>query len=175
MHDIGNAVNRKNHGLTGATLAFQLLDNMGMDMREIAVVIGAIGNHEEETGVPVGAVSAALIIADKSDAHRSRVRKDSYDSNDIHDRVNMSIKKNSLIVDRQKHVIRLVISMDQTSALIEYLQIYLSRIALSEKAAAFLGCSFELVINGATINRKAGTIKKITLKSSEREVSEDEN
>ena len=141
MHDIGNAVNRKNHGLTGATLAFQLLDNMGMDMREIAVVIGAIGNHEEETGVPVGAVSAALIIADKSDAHRSRVRKDSYDSNDIHDRVNMSIKKNSLIVDRQK----------------------------------FLGCSFELVINGATINRKAGTIKKITLKSSEREVSEDEN
>ncbi len=175
MHDIGNAVNRKNHGLSGAALAFQLLDNMGMDMREISTVIGAIGNHEEETGVPVSAVSAALIIADKSDAHRSRVRKDSYDSTDIHDRVNMSIKKNSLIVDKQKHVIRLVISMDQTSALMEYLQIYLSRIVLSEKAAAFLGCSFELVINGATINRKAGAIKKLTLKSSEREVSEDEN
>lgn len=175
MHDIGNAVNRKNHGLSGAALAFQLLDNMGMDMREISTVIGAIGNHEEETGVPVSAVGAALIIADKSDAHRSRVRKDSYDSTDIHDRVNMSIKKNSLIVDKQKHVIRLVISMDQTSALMEYLQIYLSRIVLSEKAAAFLGCSFELVINGATINRKAGAIKKLTLKSSEREVSEDEN
>ena len=99
IHDIGNAINRKNHGLTGAGLAFGLLKNSGMDMTEIATVLGAIGNHEEETGIPVSPVSAALIIADKSDAHRSRVRRDRYDLKDIHDRVNMSIKKNSLVVD----------------------------------------------------------------------------
>lgn len=174
IHDIGNAVNRKNHGLSGAALAFQLLNRMRMDMREIALVIGAIGNHEEETGLPVSEISAALIIADKSDAHRSRVRKNSFDYTDIHDRVNMSIKKNSLVVDKEKRVIRLVISMDETSALMEYLQIYLSRMILSEKAAAFLGCSFELVINGALINRQDGTAKKITLRSGEREVSEEE-
>ena len=146
---------------------------MRMDMREIALIIGAIGNHEEETGVPVSEISAALIIADKSDAHRSRVRKKNFDYSDIHDRVNMSIKKNSLVVDRDKRIIRLVIFMDETSALMEYLQIYLSRMILSEKAAAFLGYSFELVINGAVINRHTGTAKKITLKSSEKEVSEE--
>ncbi len=174
IHDIGNAINRRNHGLSGATLAAELLNKMKMDMREIAIIIGAIGNHEEETGVPVSAVSAALIIADKSDAHRSRVRKSSYDSNDIHDRVNMSIKKNSLVVDKEKRVIRLVIIMDETSALMEYLQIYLSRMILSEKAAAFLGYSFELVINGALINRQTGAKTKITLKASETQVSEDD-
>ncbi len=174
IHDIGNAINRKHHGLSGSTLAFQLLNRMHMDMREIALIIGAIGNHEEETGIPVSEISAALIIADKSDAHRSRVRKNSFDYTDIHDRVNMSIKKNSLVIDKEKHVIRLVISMDETSALMEYLQIYLSRMILSEKAAAYLGCSFELVINGALINRQDGTAKKITLKSGEREVSEEE-
>lgn len=173
IHDIGNAVNRKNHGLSGAAIAFPLLQRMGMDMREIAVIIGAIGNHEEETGLPVSAVSAALIIADKSDAHRSRVRRGSYDSGDIHDRVNMSITKNSLVVDREKRVIRLVIFMNKTSALMEYLQIYLSRMILSEKAAAFLGCTFELVINGSIINRKSDDISKMTLNASEKEVSEE--
>lgn len=175
IHDIGNAVNRKNHGLSGAALAFPLLTRMKMDMREIALILGAIGNHEEETGIPVSEISAALIIADKSDAHRSRVRKKSFDYSDIHDRVNMSIKKNSLVVNREKHIIRLVIFMDETSALMEYLQIYLSRMILSEKAAAFLGCSFELVINGAVINRHKGVAKKMTLKSSEKEVSEEGN
>ncbi len=175
IHDIGNAINRKNHGLSGATLAFELLNKMKMDMHEIALIIGAIGNHEEETGVPVSEISAALIIADKSDAHRSRVRRNSYDSTDIHDRVNMSIKKNSLVVDNEKKTIRLVIIMDDTSALMEYLQIYLSRMILSEKAAAFLGYSFELVINGALINRQTGAKTKITLKASEKQVSEDDN
>lgn len=174
IHDIGNAINRKHHGISGATLAFSLLDRMHMDMHEIALVLGAIGNHEEETGLPVSEISAALIIADKSDAHRSRVRKKSFDYSDIHDRVNMSIKKNSLVVDREKRVIRLVISMDETSALMEYLQIYLSRMILSEKAAAYLNCRFELVINGALINRQDGSVKKVTLSSGEKEVSEEE-
>lgn len=174
IHDIGNAINRKNHGLTGAGLAFGLLKNSGMDMTEIATVMGAIGNHEEETGIPVSPVSAALIIADKSDAHRSRVRRDRYDLKDIHDRVNMSIKKNSLVVDAKHRVIRLVICMDETSALMEYLQIYLSRMILSEKAAAYLGCSFELVINGALINRQTEKPSPVVLTGDEREVSEEE-
>ena len=174
IHDIGNAINRKNHGLTGAGLAFGLLKNSGMDMTEIATVMGAIGNHEEETGIPVSPVSAALIIADKSDAHRSRVRRDRYDLKDIHDRVNMSIKKNSLVVDAKHRVIRLVICMDETSALMEYLQIYLSRMILSEKAAAYLGCSFELVINGALINRQTEKPSPVILTGDEREVSAEE-
>lgn len=174
IHDIGNAINRKNHGLTGAGLAFGLLKNSGMDMTEIATVMGAIGNHEEETGIPVSPVSAALIIADKSDAHRSRVRRDRYDLKDIHDRVNMSIKKNSLVVDAKHRVIRLVICMDETSALMEYLQIYLSRMILSEKAAEYLGCSFELVINGALINRQTEKPSPVVLTGDEREVSAEE-
>ena len=174
IHDVGNAINRKNHGLTGATLAFGLLKNRGMNMTEIATIMGAIGNHEEETGVPVSPVSAALIIADKSDAHRSRVRRDRYDKTDIHDRVNMSIKKNSLVVDARKSVIRLVICMDETSALMEYLQIYLTRMILSEKAAAYLGCAFELVINGALINRHAKLQTSVVLTGDEKEVSADE-
>lgn len=174
IHDIGNAINRKNHGLTGAGLAFGLLKNSGMEMTEIATVMGAIGNHEEETGIPVSPVSAALIIADKSDAHRSRVRRDRYDLKDIHDRVNMSIKKNSLVVDAKHRVIRLVICMDETSALMEYLQIYLSRMILSEKAAAYLGCSFELVINGALINRQTEKPSPVVLTGDEREVSAEE-
>lgn len=174
IHDIGNAINRKNHGLTGAGLAFGLLKNSGMDMTEIATVMGAIGNHEEETGIPVSPVSAALIIADKSDAHRSRVRRDRYDLKDIHDRVNMSIKKNSLVVDAKHRVIRLVICMDETSALMEYLQIYLSRMILSEKAAAYLGCSFELVINGALINHQTEKPSPVVLTGDEREVSAEE-
>lgn len=172
IHDIGNAVNRKNHGLTGATLAFELLMRMGMDVGEIATVIGAIGNHEEETGLPVNPVSAALIIADKSDAHRSRVRKKNFDATDIHDRVNMSIKKNYLAVDAEKHAIRLVIYMDNTSATMEYLQIYFTRMVLCEKAADFLGYKFELVINGSIINRQKRIPARKPLKS-EKEVSEE--
>lgn len=172
IHDIGNAINRKNHGLTGATLAFELLMRMGMDVGEIAVIIGAIGNHEEETGLPVNPISAALIIADKSDAHRSRVRKKNFDAADIHDRVNMSIKKNYLAVDADKRAIRLVIYMDNTSATMEYLQIYFTRMVLCEKAADFLGYKFELVINGSIINRQDRVAARKPLKS-EKEVSEE--
>lgn len=173
IHDIGNSINRHNHGMMGAVLAFDILTKMGMDMEEIALIIGAIGNHEEQNGTPVNPISAALIIADKSDAHRSRVRKKNYNvDKDIHDRVNMSITKNYLAIDVEKKLIRLVIFMDnKVSSFMEYLEIYLSRMVLSEKAATFLGYSFELVINNTIINNQ----KRIANyeKGNETEVSED--
>lgn len=173
IHDIGNAVNRKNHGHTGAIIAFDVLSRMEMDVAEIAPIIGAIGNHEEETGLPVNAISAALIIADKSDAHRSRVRKKNCDISDIHDRVNLAIKKNYIAIDTDKKKIRLVIFMGSTSATMEYLQIYLTRVVLCEKAASFLGCTFELVINNSIINRQKSITPKVKLSGNEKEVSED--
>lgn len=172
IHDIGNAINRTHHGLTGAVLAYQILIRMGMDAGEAAQIIAAIGNHEEETGTPVNAIAAALILADKSDAHRSRVRRETADRKDIHDRVNLAIKKNYLAIDKKVKTIRLVIQMDNTSATMEYLQIYLSRMVLSEKAAAFLGYWFELVINGNVINRRKPS-PNVHPKAGETEVSED--
>ena len=172
IHDIGNVVNRINHGLSGAVIAFELLHKMGMPMEEIAVVTAAIGNHEEQTGLPVNAVSAALILADKSDAHRSRVRKRKADPGDIHDRGNLSVKKNYLAVDNEKHAIRLVIFMDDTSATMEYLQIYFTRMVLCEKAADFLGYKFELVINNAIINRQQPRSTR-RIPKTEKEVSEE--
>ena len=112
IHDIGNAVNRLNHGLTGAVMSMSLLENMGMDMNEISIIMAAIGNHEEQSGVPVNDVSAALILADKSDTHRSRVRRKNFNLNDIHDRVNLAIKKNYLAVNNADKTIRLVIIMN---------------------------------------------------------------
>ena len=173
IHDIGNAVNRKDHGITGATLAYDALNRMHMNYNEIALIIGAIGNHEEETGLPVNPISAALIIADKSDAHRSRVRKKTYNEGDIHDRVNMAIKKNSLVVDKEHRKIRLVIYMDDISSTMDYMQIYLTRIMLCEQAAHYLGCIFELVINDAVINRQKKPDAPVALKRGEKEVSED--
>ncbi len=173
IHDIGNSINRKHHGLTGATLAYDALSRMHMDVSEIALIIGAIGNHEEENGLPVNPISAALIIADKSDAHRSRVRKKTYNAEDIHDRVNMAIKKNYLVVDKVKRKIRLVIFMDDISSTMDYMQIYLTRIMLCEKAAEFLGCVFELMINGMIINRQKKIAAEPALSASEKEVSEE--
>lgn len=173
IHDIGNSINRKHHGLTGATLAYDALNRMHMDVSEIALIIGAIGNHEEENGLPVNPISAALIIADKSDAHRSRVRKKTYNVEDIHDRVNMAIKKNYLVVDKVKRKIRLVIFMDDISSTMDYMQIYLTRIMLCEKAAEFLGCVFELMINGMIINRQKKIAAEPALSASEKEVSEE--
>ncbi len=172
IHDIGNAINRTHHGLTGAVLAYEILIRMGMDAGEASKIIAAIGSHEEQTGLPISEISAALILADKSDAHRSRVRRQTADKADIHDRVNLAIKKNYLAVDSAKKIIRLVIIMDDSSATMEFLQIYLSRMALSEKAAAYLGCWFELVINGNVINRRRPTAA-VKRKAGETQVSED--
>ena len=175
MHDIGNCVNRLHHGISGAHLAFQILDKMGMDPDEIGAIILAIGNHEEDYGIPVNPVSAALILADKSDAHRTRVRRGVFDPDDIHDRVNYAIKKNFVVVDKERKVIKLVLFMDHSSSLMEYFQIYMSRMTLSEQAATFLGCTYELVVNDLVINshRLPNRPSALKLSDSEKNVSED--
>jgi metal-dependent HD superfamily phosphatase/phosphodiesterase len=151
MHDTGNSVNRNFHGHVSAVYAYYVLKELGMPLKDVNTVTAAIGNHEEETGTPVNAVSAALIIADKSDAHRTRVTQ-KYDPNEIHDRVNHAIKKNAVYINPEKRTISSRIYMNGTSSVMEYFEIYLSRINMSEKAAHLLGCTFKLYINDVLIN-----------------------
>ena len=139
--------------IAGLTL-LPILRETGMDMADIMEIITAVGNHEEQSGFISSNVSAALALGDKSDAHKSRVRNGQPDITDIHDRVNFSIQENRVTVDREKRIIRHELTMDDTSSVLEYLQIYLQRIVMCEKAAAFLNCSFELVINGQTVNNR---------------------
>ncbi len=152
VHDVGNCVNRHNHGISGATLLYPLLSAMDMPLDEVLIIVGAVGNHEEQTGSVVSAVSAALIIADKSDAHRTRVRRGHYDPKDIHDRVNYAIQKNTLTVSKEERIITFALEMERTSSVMDFLEIYLSRMVMCEKAANFLGCRFNMVINGLSIN-----------------------
>lgn len=152
LHDVGNAVNRVDHGITGGTMLFPLLLDVGMEISEVTTIVGAVGNHEEQNGKVVSAVSAALIIADKSDAHRTRVRRSSYNPGDIHDRVNNSITRNNVEVDAEKKIIRFAIEMDRSSSVMEFMAIFLSRMQMCEEAAHFLGCRFELVVNSVHIN-----------------------
>ena len=152
VHDVGNSVNRHEHGQSGAILLFPILKDMGMPVRDVVEVITAVGNHEEQSGFVSSAVSAALALADKADAHKSRVRKGGFDPNDPHDRVNNAIQHNRVVVDRFNGVIRQEIEMDRTSSVLEFLSIYMTRIVMCEKAAKFLGQRFELCINGQTIN-----------------------
>ena len=154
VHDVGNAVNRVNHGLTGGTLLFPLLLEAGLELSEVTTIVGAVGNHEEQNGKVVSAVSAALVIADKSDAHRTRVRRTPYNPDDIHDRVNYAISANAVEVDAQKRTIRFSIEMDDTSSVMDFMAIYLTRMQMCEEAAHVLGCRFELVVNGVHINRQ---------------------
>lgn len=161
VHDIGNAVNRCNHGLTSANLVYPMLKRLGMDFKSAGKVITAIGNHEEEIGSIVSVTTAALVIADKADAHRTRVLRDRFDADDIHDRVNFSIRKSFVQVDKDAKIISSKIYMDNSSSVMDYLKIYLKRIVMSEKAAHFLGCEFRLVINDVQINtpKKIGATK----------------
>lgn len=156
VHDVGNSVNRHDHGPNGAILLFPLLREIGMDIEDVMIIITAVGNHEEQSGTVSSAVSAALAIADKSDAHKSRVRNGRPDVGDIHDRVNFAIQENSVIVDRKHKIIRQELKMDESSNVLEYLSIYLPRILMCEKAAEFLGQHFELFINDRPVNNRAG-------------------
>lgn len=160
VHDVGNSVNRHDHGPNGAIMLLPILRDAGMDMNDVMEIITAVGNHEEQSGFVSSAVSAALVLGDKSDAHKTRVRGGKPDLNDIHDRVNFSIQENQVTVDRQARVIRHELTMDRSSSVMEYIQIYLSRIVMCEKAAAFLHCSFELVINGQTVNNRPHTVEE---------------
>lgn len=156
VHDVGNSVNRHDHGPNGAILLFPLLREIGMDIEGVMIIITAVGNHEEQSGTVSSAVSAALAIADKSDAHKSRVRNGRPDVGDIHDRVNFAIQENSVIVDRKHKIIRQELKMDESSSVLEYLSIYLPRILMCEQAAEFLGQHFELFINDRPVNNRAG-------------------
>ena len=160
VHDVGNAVNRHNHGPNGAIMLLPILKDAGMEMNDVMEIITAVGNHEEQSGTVSSAVSAALAIADKSDAHKTRVRNGKPDPTDIHDRVNFSIQQNSVTVDRKNHVIRHELVMDETSSVLEYTQVYTARIVMCEQAAAFLNCAFELVINGQTVNNRPPKTEK---------------
>ena len=149
MHDIGNAVNRTDHALSGAALAFSILKGLGMEPRETAAVITAIGNHDEKTANAVTPLSAALILADKSDVRRSRVRISLEAKNfDIHDRVNYAVEESSLTVQKEEGLITLALRIDTSiTAVMDYFEIFLSRMTLCRAAASFLGLDFELVIN----------------------------
>ena len=148
-HDIGNLVNRTDHSQSGAVMMFRLLDHKDMPAEDIATVITAIGNHDEGTGVAVNAVSAALILADKSDVRRSRVRNSDISTFDIHDRVNYSVEGSRLDVDTEKMEITLYLDIDSTiSSVMDYFEIFLGRMIMCRKAADYLGLKFGLDING---------------------------
>lgn len=156
VHDVGNTINRHDHGPNGAIMLFPILREAGMEMNDVVEIITAVGNHEEQSGAISSAVSAALAIADKSDAHKSRVRNGRPDPADVHDRVNFAIQENDVTVDRKRRVIRQSLKMDETSSVLEFLSIYLSRILMCEQAAEFLGQHFELYINDRPVNNCAG-------------------
>ena len=152
LHDIGNVVNRVDHSQSGAVMAFRILDRMEFPPEEIATVVSAIGNHDEGTGVPVGPVAAALIIADKSDVRRSRVRSKDDIYSDIHDRVNYAVTDAALDVIPEEGKILLSLDIDpEISSMMEYFEIFTKRMLLCRKAALKLGCTFHLKINGQIV------------------------
>ncbi|MBR7123207.1 MAG: HD domain-containing protein [Oscillospiraceae bacterium] len=149
LHDIGNLVNRKDHSQSGAVMAWSILNDMGCEPAEIAAIVTAIGNHDEGTGVPVNAVAAALILADKSDVRRSRVRNTDITTFDIHDRVNYSVIKSILEINESKTLVTLKLTVDtKYGSVMDYFEIFMGRMLLCRKAAEKLGLQFKLIING---------------------------
>jgi putative nucleotidyltransferase with HDIG domain len=148
LHDIGNMIHRQGHAHHSALLSVEILRKMGMPLEEIAVVVGAIANHHEDCGEPVSNVSAALILADKSDVLRSRVRNPKMISFDIHDRVNYAAERSEIIVEKERHLITLKLKIDTSiSQVIDYFEIFMTRMTMSRKGANYLNCDFRLVIN----------------------------
>ena len=148
LHDIGNLVNRVEHSQSGAVMAFRLLDNLGFSAAEIAKITTAIGNHDEGTGLPVNEVAAALILADKSDVRRSRVRNKDTIKLDIHDKVNYSVTSSDLKINTDKKTIELRLTIDtEFASVMEYFEIFTERMILCKKAALALGLTFKLNIN----------------------------
>ena len=152
LHDIGNTVNRVDHAHSGAIMAMTILRDLGLDPKEIATVIAAIGNHDEKTGTAVDAVSAALILADKTDVRRNRVRGRDRTKFDIHDRVNFAAISSVLHMDRDKRQITLDIQLDdEICSVLDYFEIFLERMLMCRRAAEMLGCSFKLKANGSKV------------------------
>jgi metal-dependent HD superfamily phosphatase/phosphodiesterase len=152
LHDIGNVAGRVNHEVTGALLASRVLGRLGMDPTDMAVVMGAIGNHEEQTGDPVSDECAALILADKSDVHRTRVRNPDPLTFDIHDRVNYAVEHSFLRVDAPARNVTLELTIDtRISQVMEYFEIFLPRMVMCRRAARWLQCQFRLQMNGTKL------------------------
>ncbi len=148
LHDIGNLVNRRDHSHTGAVMAWSILNDIGCDPAEMATIVTAIGNHDEGTGVPVNPVAAALILADKSDVRWTRVRNQDQSTFDIHDRVNYSVKKSVLKINEEKTLVKLKLTIDnRQGSVMEYFEIFMTRMLLCRKAAERLGLQFKLIIN----------------------------
>ncbi len=152
LHDIGNVINRVDHAQSGAVMAFRILDRLGADPEEIATIITAIGNHDEGTAVAVNEVAAALIIGDKTDVRRSRVRNNDFSTFDIHDRVNYAVEKSSTYFSEDKKSIILDITIDtEISSVMDYFEIFLGRMLLCRKAAEKLNIKFVLIINNQKV------------------------
>ena len=148
MHDIGNCINRVDHAHTGAILAYQILKDMGMDLKDRTEIMSAIGNHDEQTGTAVSDISAALILADKSDVHRDRVVNKNMATFDIHDRVNYAVTNADLVVNNKEKKITLDLTIDNhICPVLDYFEIFMDRTMMSKYAAKYLGIWFELVIN----------------------------
>ena len=152
MHDIGNAVNRKQHAEYGAILANMILERTDMPLEDRVAVVSAIGNHDESTGGAMDAISAALIIADKTDVRRSRVREQDRSEFDIHDTVNYAVTKSEITVNEEKNVITLHLEIDESiCTMYEYFDIFLTRMMMSRRAAEMLGAKFKLRVNGEKV------------------------
>ena len=148
LHDIGNLVNRIEHSQSGAVMAFRILDHLNFPPEEICTIVSAIGNHDEGTGVPVSPLAAALILADKSDVRRNRVRNEDIATFDIHDRVNYSVTNAELMIDDDHKTIQLTLAIDtEYGSVMDYFEIFLDRMILCRKAAERLGLQFKLMIN----------------------------
>ena len=148
LHDIANMINRYNHGVSGAVMAFSILSRLEMPPEEVSLVISAIGNHEEERGNAINHVAAALILADKSDVHRSRVTNRDFAKFEIHDRVNYAAESSKLLIDKTSRTVTLAVVIDTTICpVMEYFEIFLLRMVMCRRAAEFLNCQFKLVIN----------------------------
>lgn len=152
LHDIGNVIHRTNHPMHGAAIAFTILNEMGMDAAEIAPILGAIGNHEESSGLPISTMSAALVIADKSDVHFSRVQNPIIESYDIHDRVNAAVQKSRVEMNNEARTIQLTLEIDSSIAsVMEYFEIFLSRMIMCRNSAELFGYTFKLEVNGTLL------------------------
>ncbi len=152
MHDIGNVINRIDHAQSGAMMAFRILDHLGAEPEEIATVVTAIGNHDEHTAYPVNAVAAALILADKTDVRKTRVRSRAEISLDIHDRVNFAVQRSTVGIDTREKLFTLDLVIDtKICPVMAYFEIFLQRMLLCRKAAEFFGLRFRLQINGQTL------------------------
>ena len=152
LHDVGNVVSRAQHGQSSGLIAFTILRELDVPIRDISQIMGAVGNHEEQYGVAVSNVAAAVILADKSDVHRSRVRKDASIEMDIHDRVNYAVEASFLRVDPEAKTLTLELTIDTAiSQVLEYFEIFLERMIMCRRAARMLGCDFKITVNNVQV------------------------